>query len=540
MSVYQKLINLDQVFRQLEKPPIIINDVQTSTEEEKAELNSKIYTLYDSGVMNTVAKCECGKLYGDYNLGVRCNVCDTEVTSPLYQNLEPLLWVRAPEGVAKLMNPHVWFILNKTFTISNFSLIRYLCETSYNPPRDFKEVRALESTGIKRGYNYFVENFHAIIKTLSELKTFTKSPKVENVALVLRMLNEFPDCIFCNYLPLPNRVLLVIEDTNVGRYVDNVYIGVIDAIQMIAGIDTIRTKSKKSKKEEKHTMISMNEIIGPIDENVELINLSAEDKQASPGYLLDNAGLSKKENRTVKMLHALAVFHNNYYRNNLGGKPGLMRKHIFSSRSNFSCRAVITSMTEPHAYNELHIPWTLAVGTLRYHILNKLVKRGFKANQALEFINSYARVYHPLMSKIFDELIYESVSFNPDSKQIERGIVVTLCRNPSLGRGSILRLRITKVIENPESWSLRLSILSVISLNADFDGDAVGLQFMLDEKMADGVNALAPHYNVFDIDKPRNLSNVMSIPKPVIANINNWYYQEVPATNTALMDRYAV
>lgn len=468
MSVYQKLINLERIFKQLEKPPIIINDLQTSTEEEKEELNKRIYTLYDSGVMNTVAKCECGKLSGDYNLGVTCQVCNTEVTSPFYQDLEPLLWVRSPKDVAKLMNPHVWFILNRAFSISNFSLIRWLVETSYNPPRDFKEVRVLQEKGIQRGYNNFIENFYSIYKTLTELKSFSKGSKAENIQLVTRMIEENPDCLFTQYLPLPNRALLVIEDTNMGRYADDVYFSVINTIQMMSSIDTVRTKSRKRGTKVKPGMVTASDIFGISDDVESVINLTEMGEAPSPDFLEDNTSVRRKENRTAKMMHGLSVFYNNYYKENLGSKPGLIRKHIFSSRVNFSCRAVITSVTEPHRYDELIIPWTAAIGTLRFHILNKLTKRGFRSNEAIAFINDYARVYHPLLDEIFDELINEAVHTDPETGEVYKGIPVTLCRNPSLSRGSIIRLRVTKIRKDPSIWSLGLSILSVVSLNADF------------------------------------------------------------------------
>lgn len=35
---------------------------------------------------------------------------------------------------------------------------------------------------------------------------------------------------------------------------------------------------------------------------------------------------------------------------------------------------------------------------------------------------------------------------------------------------------------------------------------------------------LQPHKSVFDMAKPRNVSGVISIPKPVISSINNWYH----------------
>ena len=539
MSIYQRLINLDTVFKQLEKPPIIINDLQTSTEEEKAELNKRIYTLYDSGVMTTVARCECGKLTGDYSLGLTCHVCNTEVVSPLYQDLEPILWIRAPKGVSKLMNPHVWFLLNRAFSISNFSLIRWVCDPSYAPPRELKEVKVLNEMGIKRGYNHFVDNFRGVVEILSNLKTFSRGPKAENIAWIHRMINEYPDCIFSQYLPVPNRLLLVIEDTNMGRYADHVYFGVIDAIQMVASIDTVRTRGKKKKKPEPAGKVNASDILGGGDEP-EFINLTEQGALASPDFLEDNTSVRRKEIRTVKMLHGLALFYNNYYKDNLGSKPGLVRKHIFSARVNFSCRAVITSITEPHVYDELIMPWTAAVGTLRFHILNKLTKRGFQANYAIEFINNYARLYHPLLDEIFTELIEEAVHTDPETGELLRGIPVTLCRNPSLGRGSVVRLRVTKIRKDPSIWSLGLSIMNVNTLNADFDGDAVGVILMLDGVMTDATTPLLPHKNIYDMSKPRALSSAATIPKPVAANFNHWYYQAQTPENNQKMQRFLV
>ena len=81
-----------------------------------------------------------------------------------------------------------------------------------------------------------------------------------------------------------------------------------------------------------------------------------------------------------------------------------------------------------------------------------------------------------------------------------------------------------------------------IHANYCCDGDAIGLLLCLDGVMAKEVNRLQPHYNVTDMSKPRSISNVMAIPKPVIANINNWYYDKVPFTTQqqSQMDRFLV
>lgn len=63
---------------------------------------------------------------------------------------------------------------------------------------------------------------------------------------------------------------------------------------------------------------------------------------------------------------------------------------------------------------------------------------------------------------------------------------------------------------------------------------------MLDDVMTDATTPLLPHKNVYDMSKPRAISNVAAIPKPVIANMNNWYYTEIPENNISKMQRFLI
>lgn len=418
-----------------------------------------IYTMYESGVMDTIPKCDCGQTTGAYNIGQSCDICGTEVRPVLYDKLEPILWIRAPKDVKCLINPHFWFLLNRAFTISNFSLVRYLCQTDYNASRNFKDLAVLQEMNIPRGYNHFLDNFYEIFEILANLKSFTKTPKLEAVEMCRKVMHAYKDALFCQHIPLPNKVLLVLEDTNMGKYMDYTFIDIIDAAQFIAGID-VKTRKAKSK----HNTLQSISIENISVDSQDFIEIT--DEMQEKGLLLDDISVRRKENRTVKMMSALSDFYIGYYKKNLGKKAGLFRKHVFSSRANFSCRAVISSITEPHVYDELHIPWPLATGVLRYHILNKLKKLGFKLNEAVAFINQHTRVYHPLLDQIFKELINEAVFEDPQTGQAQTGLPVILIRNPSLGRGSALRLRVTKVRPDPDIWTLGISIISIRSLNA--------------------------------------------------------------------------
>lgn len=50
----------------------------------------------------------------------------------------------------------------------------------------------------------------------------------------------------------------------------------------------------------------------------------------------------------------------------------------------------------------------------------------------------------------------------------------------------------------------------------------MALMLMLDNYMSDQIEALAPHKNMLDPNKPRTLTSVASMPKPVASTISNW------------------
>lgn len=439
MGVHLQLQNFDELFYTYStREPIIINDFAELTEEDKESLNRLIYTRYSSDLLSNLPSCECGEVVGEHNVGVLCKNCNTHVESSLEQELEPMVWMRAPNGVANLINPLVWTMLQDKFTRSGFEIIRWLCDTGYKPQSKIPPImEAVQALNIPRGYNNFVQNFDEIIDALFNLKEF--KPKRTGVGNWIRekadavlhkvgiksrfapedplqtLIREQRDCIFSKYIPLPNRSLLVIEETNVGTYVDPINTGAVDAIRTMVSID-------------------------------------------SP---LSSHSVRVKENRTIKTLAQLAEFYDGLYRTTLAKKEGIFRKHVFGTRSHFSFRAVISSLTDNHAYDEIHIPWGIGVSLFQLHLMNKLMRRGYTPNAALGFLNEHAQKHHPLLEELFNQLIAEA----PGGK-----ISCVFQRNPSLERGSAQAMFITKVKNDPNIPTVSLSILSVKAYNADFDG----------------------------------------------------------------------
>lgn len=508
MGVSLAAVNFDEMFfKHAKSVPIVINDIAEASEEDKAAFNRMIYTKYSSDLMSTLPSCECGETVGEYNLGVSCSVCHTPVQSPLEQDLESLVWMRAPQGVAKLINPIIWTMLKEKFTRSGFEIIRWICDTTYKPqvktPAIMEEVQAL---GIPRGYNNFVENFDTIMDTLFNMKSFRvrKGPPnaqegirgfvtrvveagkevarrvldkvapgrarpTEVIDPLYQLLREQRNCVFSQYLPLPNKALLVVEETTVGTYVDPIVVGAVNAIRMMVSIDS----------------------------------------------RLSNYSVRTKENRTIKCIAELAEFYDGLARSTLAKKEGVFRKHVFGTRSHFSFRAVISSITDAHDYDELHIPWGIGVSVLRIHLMSKLLRRNFTPSQAVAFLNEHAQKYHPLLDELFQLLIAECPY---------KGLPVVFQRNPSLERGSAQAMFVTKIKTDVEVPTVSLSILSVTGFNADFDGDQLNGTLSLDLMTAEELKALAPHKSVFDLNNPRAVSRNLSMPKPVVATIANWLH----------------
>jgi len=471
LGVHTRLVDFDQRFATLRNIPLIVNVVDDTTEEDKERINDQIRTKYTEDLLSNLPSCECGEIVGQFNIGVHCPTCHSKVVSPIEQNLEPILWMKAPIGVKALINPTFWTMLTEKFTRSSFSICRWLLDRDYRPaikiPPIMEDVEALN---LPRGINNFYDNFDMIMEALFSLKGFR--PKKGTLDPLQVVIQDYRHCLFSQYLPIPNKSLLVIEETHVGTYVDPIVVGAVDAIRTMLGIDS------------------------------------------------DTADLSvqQKENRTIKSIEQFCEFYDGIYRDTLAQKVGIFRKHIYGTRSHFSFRAVITSLTDQHRYDELHIPWGIGISLMRLHLINKLVrKHNMTPNGAMGHLNSHAQTFCPIIDGLFKELISESPY---------GGIPVVFQRNPSLERGSAQSLIITKVKPETEIPTVSLSILIVKGYNADFDGDQLNGTLSIDHMTADELYKLAPHQSTLDLNAPRNVASNLSMPKTVVATFASWVHDD--------------
>lgn len=425
MADYLAYQNLDEIYHRLQTDKILINRVDIFNQETKDILDKIIMKNYSEDNLSIIPSCQCGELKGAYYMGNTCHKCGTKVVNGLDDSISFLLWVERPKEVQHFISPMIMANLMDRYKISRptVRLVEYIMLPGFKIDRKQQKTNLpvlekldflLKQHGIARGYNSFVTNFFPIIEILE--REFAKKKTGDNGDFV-QLLRDNADKIFSNYLPFPNKVLFASETNELGRFVDKAVLSPINTIRRLTGIDL-------------HTR---------------------------PRHV--------KEAKVARSLIDISTFYMKYIEDVVFGKPGLIRQQITASRTHFTARAVITSIPGIHEHDELWLPWSIACTLFRPFILASLYRRGFSYRNAVNFITFHNRIYHPLLDEIFQEFIHVSVT--PKGK---RGIMALFNRNPSLHRGSIQVVRITKIKTDPEDHTFSMSDRIGPSFNSDHDG----------------------------------------------------------------------
>lgn len=470
-GIYLKLVDFRALYESTQNP-IIVNDQPNTTRAERQRFSEVVRTSYKDDTLSSIPSCDCGETKGRYRVGQICPIptCGTVVVAATERTIESKVWIRSPVGVAPLINPVVWQMLDDFFTFRGFCIVRHLTNMDQGRivARHTPIVAQLAELGIERGYNNFVMNFDAIVKKLIAAKLHR--PSQEDKEDFIKFLQENRNLLFTRYLPIPSKLAFITEDTAVGVYADPNMVPALNAVETIASID-----------------------------------------ETSYGTTQRT-----KESRTAKTIMQLASFYLTYIKISIGQKEGWFRKHVFGTRINFSGRAVISSISRPHHPKDMHIPWTFAVALFEIHIANKLLKRGYSIREIEQLIVDAGHRVDPLIRDIFRELMAESPGGT---------IPAILQRNPSLARSSAQQLNIALIKENLSDRTISFSTQCLAGPNADFDGDEMNLAVILDHHQFAALSRLGPEYSVFDLQRPKTISKINAIPKPVIATIANWQQQ---------------
>lgn len=495
MGMYPKLLNTDEQFQAITGETVIINDLNNETEAEKQEVNSLLYTT-NGDVYNNVPSCRCGNTTGKYKIGAVCKTCHTPVEEVTAQNLQSFVWIRAPKGVRSLFNVTIFLMLRNYFNKDDgkFDVIQYITNPHYRPMSASKDTQSIiEKIGAhpvlnRRSFNFFIEHFDEWMIWLFQQPEYRKATNIQKGYIPLwELIKQNRDILFPQYIPVPNKTLLVVEETAVSKYIDNSLVDAISGIRMLIGID-------------------------------------------NPNSSIYTTSDRSRESRVAKCLIHLTDHYNTFYAITIGGKSGIARRLMLGTRCDYSFRTVITSITGPHEYDEIQIPWAVGMVVLRLHITNKLRKKyGWPPAKIIQFLMRYARTYHPVLDEIFKELLAEAGG----------KIYALMNRNPSMGRASLQRVGITKVKTDTTDNTTSISILIVRGFNADFDGDALNYLLLLDQWAIEEAQLLAPEMNIYDLTSLYSPSNVTHLPNPVAMNIANWLDEPPPLATASQLKAMA-
>ena len=427
MSIYAEIIDLDELFNTLPRPPIIANQFNIDSESDREEINRLILTQYGSDFLEVEPSCDCRVTKGGDYEGVTCQHCGTIVMPVTERPLEPSVWLALPKDVKAFINPKVYTILSSELTHSKFNILEHLVNpNAVGPDNKNPVVARYMRLGIPRGINYFHDHFDEIIALLVKENILQRDSDDKmghqgTITSLMAFLKMYRSRIFTQHLPLPTRLMMITEQTMTTTFASSNIFKAVDAARTIAGAE------------------------------------------GNP-----NIPLKTVQAKAMRANQLMAEYNEHCFHEFFDQKEGWFRQHVYGTRSHFTFRAVINSLTDPHQYSELHIPWSLAVMVFRIHLISKLVKgspatgfRKWSLRNAQTFLDEYTLRYHYILDALFKELIAEA----PGGR-----IAVLFNRNPSLLRGSMQLLYITKVKPQVEVRSISLSVLTLRSLNADFDG----------------------------------------------------------------------
>jgi len=414
MGLHLKVVNHDEVFHSLREPPIIVNEVDVLSTDAKTRFNEMISTKYGGDSLSVVPSCDCGEVLGEYNIGKMCQGCHTKVQHSTERHIESGAWIEVPEGVKGLINPVFWLMFSSYFKASSCNMVEWLCNPAYkNDNPNNALLNRLKAYGFPRGLNNFHNNFDAIMEALFKIFNINRNTSLQHLKTMIEMHR---DAVFCRYLPIPSKICFITEKTVTGTFADPTMALALDAIRTISMIKTLRTMT-----------------------------------------------LKRRELRALKCCMQLAEYYDETFKSGLASKEGWFRKHTFGGRLHFTFRAVITSLSDNHDYDEIHLPWSLSVGAFKTMLTNKLLNLDYTPKGAAALLQEHTNKYHPLIDDLFKELIAESPRVKdviPDApvKDDTHGILIILQRNPTLARGSAQALRVTKIKTDVEVKTISMSV----------------------------------------------------------------------------------
>ena len=416
MGITQRFLSMDTYYKTTAGEKLIVNELDYFSSAHDDIINRSIMTIYqNTDIMSTVPTCDCGKLKGRYNLGLMCPACSTRCAE-VHDRTEPILWLQKLRDDLPFLNPGFWLIL-RTIIDDKTDWLRWLSDSKYNPGNiqiPPVVLGLIDLIGV-RSYQTFISKIPEILSYLIDHPKFKDDSTNSSLRILRDIYNGEQETLYSTYLPIINKRLFVMENTTKGRFVNFSSSDIIDITKLW---------------------------IKAANDSRQVQKANAFDKSAA---------------MTGTIISKIADLSKSYFQSYLIKKEGIFRKHIYGARSHFTFRCVIVSRPGRHQHDELSVPYCIGVTAFRPHVLNKLMKRGFKYKVANRMLYDAVNKYDPIIAEILDELIVESAY---------KGIPVMILRNPSLFQSSTLLMYITEFKKDVQDRTVSLSQLVADCMNA--------------------------------------------------------------------------
>lgn len=440
-GIYWEVEDFDRMFIN-SSSKVILNDMPYQSSEDQKAIQKKVFKITSGNSLESYPSCECGHTKYVENLtaytGKNCPKCALPVVYQHEKELEPVLWLGVPDGVDAFISPVFWYQIesatrSKTHKVTHnsFSPLRWFTNPYYRNYSGGRKLvdyleQLLEDGEIVRDYNWTIRNFDKVLDIIGDCLATHAPGKVAEFLKVKMVIQMYKDKVFTKYLPLPNSLCVVFEQQDF-------------SYRRMTGSASL-------------LMPAINHLLGL--------------KRTPPDSGVTPEPLTKAQQKKVcKEVATFSVDYQVYWdyviREEIGRKPGIARKDTFGVRPPFTYRAVITSITGPHDYDELHLPWSVACELFRPFIHEELLNEGMGPVQIESFINRHMRIYHERLELLFNKVIGEwrSLGF--------KGWPSSLIRNPSLYVASNQTQFITKVKTDPKDKTLSLSWICCYGYNGD-------------------------------------------------------------------------
>lgn len=377
-----ELVNYDEMFYSDPDAYVIEASADTILVKDQMTQHKLLFFQDGSKDLSNVASCNCGQTTGNYMEGSECPYCHTIVRTNFAEELKFKAWLEIPEFFPPLLHPEVYLVLDAwlgSFSKSEGRILEVLLNPELPLPEEYQGI-------LGQGFWFFFKNFKYIINFFATQYKKLNTPEYrKRSAYILKFIDKYQDRLFLRHIPSLNSSLHLSTQSGSITYSDNVVKYIIQA------------------------KIELNQLI--------FVHFNA---PYAENYV---------DKRMLAVYNAFRDYTTAILNEKILKKAGFIRKHLLGARLYYSGRAVIVPIFDMHEYDEIYMPWLMAVQALKLEIVNVLMNRMHKTEpEAIAIHEKALAQFDPLVYEIMNTLIAECPCRTASGKKI--GLPILMGRNP--------------------------------------------------------------------------------------------------------------